>query len=110
MGYFQVYCAPVFISTCFLSLEVLNSTAQTNITIQLVFQCLQTILALLQIFFSCAKETKNGKYGVTIQTYCKPTNVILGVVFSVAHLVIMEANGDLQESNLKVWFLAYALM
>ena len=39
-----------------------------------------------------------------------PTNVILGVIFSVAHLVIMEANGDLQESNLKVWFLAYALM
>ena len=36
--------------------------------------------------------------------------MILGVIFSVAHLVIMEANGDLQESNLKVWFLAYALM
>ena len=27
MGYFQVYCAPVFISTGFLTLDVLNSTA-----------------------------------------------------------------------------------
>ena len=77
---------------------------------QLVFQCLQTILALLQIFFSCNRETKHGVYGATIKTYCKPINVILGVLFSVAHLVIMEANGDLQESNLKVWFLAYALI
>ena len=95
MGYFQVYCAPIFISIIFLFFDVLNSTAKTNISVQLVFQSLQTILAVLQIFCSCDKESKNGKYGSVIRVYCKPTNVVLGTLFSIVHLIVMESNGDL---------------
>ena len=36
--------------------------------------------------------------------------MVLGLIFSVVHLVIMGLTGDLEESNLKVWFLAYTLM
>ena len=35
---------------------------------------------------------------------------MIGTIFSVGHLVAMSATGELEESNIKVWFLAYTFL
>ena len=87
-----------------------------------MFQCLQAIIALGTIFFSCndsgvdeegeESESKKcgNKFGPLIQKYSWQINVVIGTIFGAGHLSAMSAAGELEKSNIKVWFLAYTFL
>ena len=110
MAIFQAYVAPAIISLVLVYFRTTNDVASKNLAVQLVFQLLQSIMAMMTLFCSCSVHKRSEfkqKCGIAIGTYVPITNIVLGLIFAVAHIVIMASNGDLEDSKLKIWFLAY---
>lgn len=84
-------------------------------TIMFAVQLVQSTLMLLSIFGSCAGDTKKDpksiweSFGRRILTITVATNLILGLIFAIAYMVLISSE-DLEYSALRIWFYIYCMI
>ena len=114
-GVLQTFLAPVLITGYFRWDSRITNKEELHLTIMFAVQLVQSTLMLLSIFGSCGGNRDEPpkdffeSFGRRILTITIAVNLILGLVFAIAYIVIIGTE-DMQYSVFKIWFYVYCFI